>query len=358
MEFLQYLLPDQDNLHLDKWDLEPLTLNLTLTVSSTQTIASCPLCQSPTQRVHSRYERTLRDLPCVNFGMTLFLQVRKFFCVNAGCKRRIFTERLPQVTVPWSRRTSRLASRLIAIGIALGGAAGARLSHRLGYGISGSSLLYLLAKLPLPPIVTPKTLGVDDFAFRKRQSYGTILVDLDRSRPIALLRDREAGTLAEWLKQHPGIKVLSRDRSASYKSGMSQGAADAVQVADRFHLLQNLTQVLEQTLGTHRQALKVVDTAQRLAAASNAAEEVVVLTSTPDSQPKVQQLAQQRRAQRAKIYETVGTLHQQGWFSGAIAQKVGVSTRTVQRYLLTSSFPERQERSDRGRSMLNPGVAE
>ncbi len=180
-------------------------------------------------------------------------------------------------------------------------------------------------------------------------------MDLEqKSRPIGLLADREAETLAEWLKQHPGIEVLSRDRSASYRSGMSQGASDAIEVADRFHLLQNLSEVLEQTLGTHPQALKAVDIAQRLTVASNAIEAVVVLPPATVSPPKVQQLAQQRRVQRVKTYETIRDLHQQDWSSGAIAQKVGVSTRTVQRYLHTASFPARQERSDRGRSLLNP----
>lgn len=286
--------------------------------------------------------------------MTLFLRVRKFFCVNAKCKRRIFTERLPEVAVPWSRRTSRLAERLIAIGIALGGAAGARLSHRLGYGISGSTLLYLLSKLPLPSIVTPKMLGVDDFAFRKRQSYGTILVDLEQSRPIALLGDREAATLCEWLKQHPGVEVLSRDRSASYKSAMNQGAPDALQVADRFHLLKNLAEVVEQTLRAQGEVLKEVDTQERLASFTDAQEEVVVIAPEPSSLPKVQQLAEQHRIQRLKTYEKVWKLHHQGWSSGAIARKVGVSSRTVQRYLLTTTFPERQARSDQGKSLLNP----
>jgi transposase len=355
LEFLQYLLPSQDHLHLKQWELDHSTNHLTLTVSSIQTVTACPLCQTPTQRIHSHYERRLQDLPCVQFGVTLLLQVRKFFCVNDACKRRLFTERLPQVTVPWARRTCRLADRLIAIGLALGGAAGERLSYRLGYGIRDSTLLYLLAQLPLPAIVVPQTLGVDDFAFRKRQSYGTILVDLDqKSRPIGLLAGREAETLAEWLKQHPGIEVLSRDRAAGYRSGMSQGAPDAVQVADRFHLLQNLAKVLEQTLGTHLQALKAVDTAQRLTGVDHATEAVVVLPPTTASLPKVKQLAQQRRVQRVKTYETVRDLHQQGWSLGAIAQKVGVSTRTVQRYLHTASFPERQERSDRGRSLLSP----
>jgi transposase len=206
----------------------------------------------------------------------------------------------------------------------------------------------------LPSIVTPKTLGVDDFAFRKRQRYGTILVDLEPSRPIALLSDREAGTLAEWLRQHPGIEVLSRDRSTTYKGGMTEGAPNAIQVADRFHLLQNLAEVLKQALGAQGKALKDVDTAHRLRPATDAAREVVVLASPPTSLPRVQQLSEQRRVHRLRTYDEIWKLHQQGWSSGAIALHVGVSSRTVQRYLLTASFPERQERSDRGKSLLNP----
>ncbi|MBW4640498.1 MAG: transposase [Gloeocapsa sp. UFS-A4-WI-NPMV-4B04] len=139
------------------------------------------------------------------------------------------------------------------------------MGHRLGYLIEDSSLLLLLATVSLPAIAPLKMLGVDDFAFAKRQSYGTILVDLERQRPIALLKDREANTLAQWLEQHQEIEVLSRDRSAVYRSGMDQGAPHAMQVADRFHLLQNLTQVLEQALGNQTAVLKAVDTVQRLA---------------------------------------------------------------------------------------------
>jgi len=298
VELLQYLLPDQKNLQLESWFFDTASTHLSMTVVSTQTVVSCPLCQGTTHRIHSRYERTLQDLPCVNYGITLHLQVRKFFCVNAACSRRIFTERLPEVTVPWARRTCRLAERLIAIGLALGGAAGARLSQRLGCAVSCNTLLYLISKLPLPLIATPQKLGVDDFAFRKRQSYGTILVDLEQSRPIALLKDRESQTLAQWLKQHPGIQVLSRDRSVTYKSGMKQGTPYAIQVADRFHLLQNLAKVLEQVLGRQEKAIKAVDTAHRLASATDTEGIEAVPVLPPSPLPQVQQLTEQRRVQR------------------------------------------------------------
>jgi len=175
-------------------------------VTSTQTTAACPLCNKRSYRVHSRCNRTLQDLPCVGLALRLQLQVRKFFCLTSGCKRRIFTERLPQVVSPWARRTVRLARHLIAIAVELGGKAGERLGHQLGYRIPDNTLLSLFARVPLPAIQPPTVLGVDDFAFAKRQSYGTILVDLERQRPIALLKDRDANTLAQWLEQYRGIE--------------------------------------------------------------------------------------------------------------------------------------------------------
>ena len=178
-------------------------------------------------------------------AVRLELHVRRFFCTNLECTRQIFTERLPSVVAPYARRTTRLTDVFTLIGFALGGEAGKRLVAGMGLAISPDSLLRLIRAQPEEQAPTPRVLGVDDFSFCKRKTYGTILIDLERRVPIDILPDREAATLAKWLKAHEGVEIMSRDRGGPYAEGARQGAPEARQVADRWHLLANLSEALK-----------------------------------------------------------------------------------------------------------------
>jgi transposase len=324
-------------------------------VQSTQTNAPCPLCATPARRIHSDYGRTLADLPWAQYRVCLQLRVRKWFCRNRACHRRIFTERLPTIAAPWARRTLRLAQRLVALGVALGGTAGMQLGHAWDVVVSRNTLLRLLRRQPAPSFPTPRVLGVDDFALRKRHTYGTILVDLERRQPVALLPERTAEPLAQWLREHPGVEVIARDRSQAYAEGARQGAAAATQVADRFHLLQNLREALDQVFLTHEQALEAVNTLMRQQPVLLPDGAVAVPVPPPVETPTpAQQRAGQRQAHRQALHTQVWALHRQGWTAPAIAQHVGLSLRTVQRDLRPTTLAGRRRRSDRGESVLNP----
>ena len=337
MELLQHLLPSQIDLSLNHWSLDPTANQIIVQLSSTRSVAECPLCHCASHRIHSHYERTLKDLPLAQFTLVVLLLVGKFFCLNDSCKRRIFSERLPHVVAPWARRTARYTEKLKTMGLALGGAAASRLSHQFGYGYSRDSILRLLSKLSLPAIATPRILGVDDFALRKGHVYGTILVDLETRRPVDLLPDRTAETLATWLKEHPGIEILSRDRSKTYRKGMNDGAPEAIQVADRFHLLKNLEETLEKVFKSESKVLKEIERAQVKGAGTTSSQPLdshPVRAGKPDKNKK--------RAQRLKNYEQAHALRAAGHTIGDIAHHLSMGERTVYTYLSYPTFPEWQ----------------
>jgi transposase len=344
VELLSLLLPNQDHLQLQGYELDQNHRQIRVSVESIQKTIRCPVCDQVAHRVHSHYERTLADLPWADYQLIIQLTVGKFFCDQETCKRRIFTERIAEVMAPWARRTQRLNAQLSEIALRSGGVGGAKLSQTLHCGVSRNTMLSLIQRQSLPEITTPRLLGVDDFAFRRGQRYGTILVDLEDHRPIVLLPDREAETLAKWLEDHPGVEVLSRDRSKTYKQGMTKGAPEATQVADRFHLLKNLAEVLERVLAMHTQQLKAVETAQVLVS-----DAIVIAPVAPRPNP-AQERSEKRRERRLANYEQVHELRRQGWEILEISRHLGMGKRTVYRYLSHPKFPEWQARHDRGQS--------
>ena len=239
------------------------------------------------------------------------------------------------------------------MGLELGGSAAARLSHKLGYGYSRNTFLRLLSSLPLPDIVTPKILGVDDFAFRKGHHYGTILVDLEQHQPIALLPDRKADTLTAWLREHPGVEVLSRDRSKTYKSAMSEGAPDAIQVADRFHLVKNLSETLAKALGGYQSEL--INLERQMMGSDVGLPDTVLVPTKPTATAAAQQQTQTAHQKRVHQQQTIKDLTNQQCSQPAIAQELGISIRTVQRYLSLADLPETPSRRPTfDRSLLDP----
>jgi transposase len=328
------LLPDAKLVQLDY--LAPDTASITLVVTTIRAAIPCPDCARLTQRVHSRYVRTVADLPWNGVQVRLRVRSRRFFCGHADCPRRIFTERLPGLVQRYARRTVRLTEALQLIGFALGGEAGARLAATLGLGVSPTAMLEQLRRANSGTSPTTRMLGVDDFAFRKGVSYGTILVDLEEGRTIELLPDRRAETLAAWLKEHPGVQLVTRDRSFEFARGIAEGAPAAVQVADRFHLLCNLREMLERVVERNRHRLQgiVVPTAVRGPACSTGPGEAAPRPRQPAKRSLVEQATRCARYQgRLSLRQQVHALRQEGDSVLGISQRLNLNRSTVYRYL-------------------------
>ena len=262
--------------------------------------------------------------------MTIDLEVRRFFCGSPACELRTFAEQVPAVALRHQRRTLLLRSLLETVALALAGRAGARLSRALGIAVSRVTLTRLIRALPDPVIGQITVLGVDDFAKRRGHSYATILIDMDTHRPVDVLEDRQAATLAEWLKKHPGVQVICRDRAGAYAEGSREGAPDAIQVADRFHLWQNLCDAVERTVISCRADLREPapdPSVPEPAGASSAPAEATGPAASQD--PGEGRLAVRARERHAAVHD----LLDQGRTHSQICAMLGLSPKTVRKFI-------------------------
>lgn len=334
------------------------TNSITLVIHTVQKEPCCPKCNSPSRSLHSHYQRTIADLPWHGVAIRLELNTRKFRCRNELCKQKVFCERLPKVVDVYARKTVRLNAALTLLAFALGGEAGSRTAKGLNLLVSGDTLLRRIRSYKLPENETLKVLGVDDWAKRKGQTYGTILVDLEKRKPIDLLSDREADTLADWLKAHPGVEIITRDRAGAYADGAKRGASEASQVADRWHLLKNATELLEHLLGRYRTILKQAThniRKQHQETLNNKSSQEEEKTEEANNgfapvstrSEAEQERSRQFREERLALYNQVKELQEKGLTINVIRHQLGIKYDMARRFYNSDIFPERMKRQMR-----------
>lgn len=345
MSPLAKVLPYLKYVHLDAIERDGATTILVGTAKRAS--ARCPLCGRRSRSIHSRYVRSVADLPLAGAAVVLRLRVRRFFCRVPSCPRRIFCERLPSLVAPQGRWSHGLRAAIQQIGFALGGEAGARLAQVLGLHTSPDSILNLSRAAPLPVVADIQRLGIDEWAWRKGRRFGTILVDRARHRVVALLPERSADSTAAWLARHPEIEVITRDRSCLYADAATRGAPQATQVVDRFHLIRNLGEALEAFL--RAKGARLTEAAHALAAASAVPADPA--SAGPEAERpmppwrlRAEETSARAHQRQVATYDAIHALRAKGADVADIARTIGVSRQTVYRYLHMTHPPARRPR--------------
>jgi transposase len=290
-----------------------------VTIHGTSAISVCPSCGVISQRIHSRYHRRLADLPMAGRRAVLVLQARRFRCDAVQCARRIFTERFDDnILKPWARRTARLDQIVHCLALALGGRPAASFAHRLSIPISNDTLLRAVRRRGSASFAPPTVIGIDDWAWRRNQRYGTLICDLERRKTIALLPDREPATAQAWLAAQPQIGIVARDRGGGYGLAAQKALPNAVQVADRWHLMENASQAF---LDAVRKSMRDIRAA------------VGAATINPELLTSAEKLQYEGFQRREETNATILAMSKEGATIKEIVRRAGYSRGLVRKVL-------------------------
>jgi transposase len=311
------------------------TDSLTLTCERVTRTARCPICGTVAHRIHSRYMRTVRDLSVQKVQVILHLHVRKFYCDHRECQQRVFDLPASSSDIPsWSLYLWSARQFLGQLGREHGGASGAKSATLSGIQVTPRAILRFMHTLALAPISAPRIIGLDDWAWKRGQRYGAVIIDLERSQPIARLSDRSQPTVAQWLRDHPTIQMVARDRSKEFTAAITETLPKALHVADRWHLTKNLTKWLDKVVSARwKQLTKARDEAES--------------SSEPASPPALSP----RQSPGEARYQQMLALRQAGYSTASIARRLGVVPRTLQYWLTQKHGPYTQPRKPRRNSL-------
>ena len=270
------------------------------------------------------------------------MRVSRWRCLNRECERETFTDQLPEIVCPRARRTQRIAQLVHLLGHGTGGRPAERLMKRLAMPVSDDTILRHLKRqvAHLHAKTTVRVAGIDDWSWRKGRTYGTIIVDLERREVVDVLQDRTTAGTAEWLRQHPEVEIVSRDRCGLYAQGAREGAPHARQVADRFHLLQNLRETIETQLSRADRA-----TGRALLPESNDEDAATIGCGSGgrrDAAAHRHLIRQAHHRSRQAIFDQIHILREAGTSIGDIARQTGFGPRSIRKWLKFTAPPERR----------------
>jgi hypothetical protein len=325
---------------------------VTFLVRATAGDAACSECRRRSSRVHARYQRQLADLPLGGRRVRVIAHIRRFKCASPRCPQSTFSEQIPGLTTPFARRTPPLTGALAKVALALAGRPGSRLAAELAMPSCRDALIRLIRARPIPGAGQIEVLGVHDFAVRRGQSYNTILIDMGTHKPVDVLPDPEAGTLADWLREHPEVQTVCRDRASAVRRHPHRGPAGD---PGRRPLppLENLCEAAGKTVAAHHHCLRAAAAARAEPGAPEPAQpEPPAPVPLPEAAPpgRTYRLAERTRTRYAEVQECLA----RGLSRAAVSQELNLDIQTVRRFANATCAEELLGKAEHRATRLDP----